>query len=563
MISWIQRNFQQHFRVVFGLLLAVTIISFIFVIGASPGIGRAGTKTLKREFFGQDIDSQGVIDRIFTDASLSAELQTGSTQLDSSQLQEYGMQRVAALALADQLHLPPPTDAEITDFIKGLPAFVGPDGKFDASRYAAFRDNLRLNPRISEGDIARVLNDDVRIERLRTLLAGPGYVLPGEVKDQLVRADSTWTIAVATMDYSAFKPEIPVPEDALKRYFDDNAFRYVVPPRVGVDYVEFPASDYLASVKVTDAQVRAYYDADPERFPAPKAKTEEKDKNSLQVNAKGGNADADFLLVRSEVEKALKLERAKHQAAEAAADLTVALYNQKLKPGTSDFDAYLSSRKLPLHHVAPFDRASEPKDLGWTPQIVDEAVKLTADQPVSDPLPAAQGSLVLFWRETLPSYQPTLAQVRDRVVADFKENERRKMFVALGQKVRGELEAKLKSGSTFAQAAATVTNADQPKLAVKDYPAFTRRQPPADISPAVLNSLELLQPGQVSAMMIVQDVGHFVYAQSRKLPDLSPTAAPFDAMRVQLAQLTARFNQNLYLGDLVTRELKKTGPLQP
>ena len=45
MISWIQRSFQQHFRIIFGILLAVTIISFIFTIGASPGIGRAGPKT--------------------------------------------------------------------------------------------------------------------------------------------------------------------------------------------------------------------------------------------------------------------------------------------------------------------------------------------------------------------------------------------------------------------------------------------------------------------------------------------------------------------------------------
>ena len=41
MISWIQKYFQHHFRIIFAVLLAVTIISFIFTIGASPGIGRA------------------------------------------------------------------------------------------------------------------------------------------------------------------------------------------------------------------------------------------------------------------------------------------------------------------------------------------------------------------------------------------------------------------------------------------------------------------------------------------------------------------------------------------
>ena len=39
MISWIQRYFQHHFRTIFTVLLGVTIISFIFTIGAAPGLG--------------------------------------------------------------------------------------------------------------------------------------------------------------------------------------------------------------------------------------------------------------------------------------------------------------------------------------------------------------------------------------------------------------------------------------------------------------------------------------------------------------------------------------------
>jgi len=42
MISWIQRSFQHHFRMVFGVLLAVTIISFIFTIGGALAAPFAG-----------------------------------------------------------------------------------------------------------------------------------------------------------------------------------------------------------------------------------------------------------------------------------------------------------------------------------------------------------------------------------------------------------------------------------------------------------------------------------------------------------------------------------------
>jgi peptidyl-prolyl cis-trans isomerase D len=558
MISWIQRNFQQHFRLVFGVLLAVTIISFIMVINAGPGLGEAGPKVRHRHFFNLDLDQTGTADRIFGDASLSAQLQGQAGMLDSTQLQNYGLQRVAALALADRLKIPAPTEAEIADYIKSLRAFAGADGAFDPSLYAAFRDSLRTNRRLSEVDVARVLSDDLRIAHVRTLLAGPGYVLPDEVRDQLVRSRSTWTIAVATLDYAAYKPEIAVPADALQRFYNDNAFRYVVPDRVGVDYVEYPAADFLDQVHVTDAEVRAYYDQNSSRFPPPAPKPAG-DKAALKLDAaKPDNPDADFAAVRPQVERALRTERAMQLSAKAAADLTVQIYDQKLTPGTADFAALLASHKLVLKMAPPFDRSSVPPALAWSPQIVDSALQLSSQKLESDPLPTATGALVLFWRETLPSYQRTFEQAREQVTADYQENERRKRFVALGRTLRSLLEERLKAGDTFAKAAEVSAEPAQPKLEVKTYPAFVRQQPPPDLNSAVQNVLDRLEPGQVSDMVISQNKGYLVYAQDRKLPDLAETGAPYALMRAQLAQLTAGFNQDLYLDEITAQELKKS-----
>ncbi|HTX64845.1 MAG TPA: peptidyl-prolyl cis-trans isomerase [Opitutaceae bacterium] len=561
MISWIQRNFQKHFRAVFGVLLAVTIISFVMVIGAGPGLGRAGPKVAKRLFFNVDLEQAGVSSRVFGDASLSAQLQGAAGNLDGNQLQSYGLQRVAALTLADQLKLPAPTTQEVADYIKTLRAFAGPDGSFDASLYAAFRDSLRTSQRVSEVDVARVLNDDLRIAHVRTLLAGPGYVLPDEVRDQLVRARSTWTLAVATLDYAAYKPDVPAPEDALKRFYDDNTFRYVVPDRVGVDYVEFPGAAFLDQVHVTDAEVRAYYDENSSRFPAP-PKKDSGDKGALKLDSTApSNPDADFAAVRPQVELALRTERAQQLSAKAAADLTVEIYDQKLKPGAPDFAALLASHNLTLKTVPPFDRDTPPTNPAWSPQIVDQALRLSAQKLESDPLPTATGTVVLFWRETVPSYQATFAQARERVIADYKENERRKRFVDLGRTLRGLLETRVKAGDTFAKAAAAASvDPAQPKLDVKEYPPFTRQQPPADLNPAVQNVLDQIAPGQVSDMLIAQNKGYLVYVQDRKLPDLSETGAPYAVVRAQLAQLTAGFNQELYLNQLTAQELKKTEP---
>lgn len=560
MISWIQRTFQTHFKWIFLVLLAVTIISFIVTIGNTPGLGQAGPKTIQRTFFGYDIDQQATAAQVFGDANLSAQLQTGFARLSNDQLQNYAYERLAAIALADQLKLPQPTKEQVSDYIKRLRAFAGSDGKFDPSRYASFRDNLKTSPGASEGDIARVLSDDVRIEHLRKLLAGPGYVLSNEVKDQLIQTDSKWTIAVATLDYADFKPDIAVPPDALQRYFNENAFRYVVPPRVGVDYVLFPASAYLSKVKATPAQVRAYYDDHQDEFPAPAKEKAGAGKKSIDLPV-GKAADADFAAVRPKVEQAYKEERARHLAAEDAANLTVDIYNQKLKPGTADFASFVAARKLTVKQVPPFDQATAPQDLGWPSDVIDQALKLSADKPVSDALPVKAGSVVLFWRNTLPSYQPKLEQVRARVTADYKENERRKEFVALGNTLHARLAAALKNGATLAAAAAALpVKPDEPKLAVKDYPAFTPRQPPAELNASVLSALGHMRQGELSSMLIAQAKGYFVYAKDRQLPVMNPNSTTFTEARQQMAALTAAVDQNLYLREIVNRELKKTQP---
>jgi peptidyl-prolyl cis-trans isomerase D len=561
MISWIQRYFQHHFRIVFYVLLGASTIPLIFIYSASSGIGRAGPKTYSQLFFGHELGRQGTSESFYGDAALSAQLEAGFMPRDSAQVQEYSLQRIAALALADQLKIPAPTREDLANYIKGLGAFAGADGQFDANRYAAFRDNLKTNPRLSEGDISRVMGDDVRIVRLQQILVGPGYVLPGEIRAQLALADSTWTIAVATIDYAAFKPDIPVAEDALKRFYDDTAFRHIVPPRVGVDCVEFPASAFLGAVSVAAAEVRAYYDENPLRWPRPaEPKTTGESKPAPAGAAMAANPDADFAAVRPQVEQALKAARAQRLAARAAADLTVTLYEQKLAAHTPAFDDLLAKNKLTLKPVTPFYRDAVPSELDWTPAIVEQAMQLGADHPVSDALPGNTGSLVLFWRETLPSFQPGLAQVRDRVVADFKENERRKRFVELGRTLRRQLETRLQAGDAFDKAAAAVADASQPKLVVKDYPPFLRRQPPKDIEAAVLGPLDRLERGQVSDPLLTEDKAFFVYVKEKKSPDLAETSPQFAATQAQLARLSVSVNRNLLMDEIVSRELKKTTP---
>jgi len=551
MISWIQRSFQHHFRIVFALILLATIIAFVIGFGPGSNVGRGGQEraSLSREFFGFNLGSQEDQSRLFGDANLSATLQTGYSSLDNNDLQNYALQRAAALSLATQFHIPATTNQEITDFIKGLRAFADDDGQFDAKRYDTFRDSLKANPRLTQATVRRVLADDVRAEKVKKIIAGPGYVLPADVKAQLDRADSMWTLGVATVDYASFKPSLPVSDLALAKFYEENSFRYTVPARVAASAAFFPSTSYVAQVAVTEGDVRAAYAANPARWPNPAAKP-------------GAKADpaGDYAAVRAQVETALKLELAQRFAAKAASDLSFALYEGKVAPGTPAFDALLTAQHITLRPLAPFTREAGPAEFGGSQEIAAEAFKLGANRAYSDALAAPDGAVVLFWKETLPPRQPLLTEVRAQVVSDYTDNEKRKHFVATGRTLGSQIETRLKAGDSFEAAVAAAASATSTKIEAKMLAPFSRRTPPKEADNAVMGALDRLEKGRVSEMSIVKDQGVLIYAADKKVPDSSESGPAYAAMRAQLASVNARLGTSSYLSQLVETELKKSEP---
>jgi peptidyl-prolyl cis-trans isomerase D len=554
MISWIQKYFQRHFRLIFSVLLGMIIVAFVFTIGPS-GLNQVEGGATDRPFFNYNLASREHQERLMGDASISASLQLGNmSQIGSEEVQEYAFQRGAAIHLANELRIPEATEAEKKDYIRGLRAFMGPDGQFDAMAYEQFRTSLAANPAANGNDISRVINDDVRAQKVRRLLGGPGYVLPADVKLQLERAETNWTLAIATIDYASFKPEIKPSETDLTKFFEENSGRYVIPPRVVASYVGFPAAAYLPQVTVTDAEVRAHYDANPARFPKPAAAGAAPVPSILPQDAA-----ADFAAVRPQVERSLQLERAQRLAVKAASDFVYALWEAKIPQGPA-LDTFLASRNLTPTPLQPFTRDDGPAELGGSKEVADAAFRLDDNRYYTDAIANPNGAIVVFRKETQDSRTPLFLEVRDKVAADYVENEKRRLFVDLGKTIRSQLEARIKTGEPFDKAVATLSSTHGVKITAKTPPAFTTRNQPQDLDNSVLGILRQLEQGQLSEMALGPDNGILVYAIDKKLPDLSPANPQYDPLRTQLASSFASVTSRELLSEVVAKELKKTAP---
>lgn len=546
MISWLQTRFQKHYQVLFLVLLAVIIVAFVFTIGASPGIGTADSSGAQRDIFGIPLTTEQD-QRDFSEvAQISAYLQSGMPSFQENQLQDYALQRAAALSIADSLHIPHPTDALLAEYITTLRAFVGNNGQYDAERYTRFLDSIQANPNMSEAIISYVLRDDYRVDRVNQLVGGPGYVLDAEVRVQQDRLKTVWGIAEATLSYEDFNPEISPTEEELEVFFTDNAFRYEIPERMSVAYVTFEAARLIDEVVLTDADVVTYFETNRDRFTKPESAPEGED-------ASVANEEVVLADVRDQVEAEMRLVGAKNGCIQVASDFAYMLFENQIEPGSETFAQILTENGLNEVPVAPFASTESPQNLGWSPRVVTEAFMLTEDHWFSDPLPVGDNVILLIYQDRLAPYTPEFASVRVQATADYTEERKQELFVSRGDEIIAQLRTDLAAGTPFNEAAATAG------LETQEWADFTVQTPPEGLDYNLLSRLDQIPVGGVSDMVATQDQGSIIYVASKETPVELTESEDLELTRTQIAMLNANVTRNLIYSGMIRDELIRSG----
>src|SRR5204863_2783924 len=122
------------------------------------------------------------------------------------------------------------------------------------------------------------------------------------------------------------------------------------------------------------------------------------------------------------------------------------------------------------------DANDRPKELNESEKAVMSAFQLTMEQPTSGPIDSEFGYFVIQLTGINPARALTLDEAKPKLMTQLKEERTEETLGLKGTEARNKIDAELKGGKSFADAAKAAG------LQAETVPAFSMTQPPKNLA---------------------------------------------------------------------------------
>jgi peptidyl-prolyl cis-trans isomerase D len=148
------------------------------------------------------------------------------------------------------------TDNELANFLASQPEFqIG--GRFSKERYIEL---LRAN-RLTPAEFEEEQRNELTIQRLYGLILDSVQVPEAEVRNRYRIEQERIDLNFIRLPLSQFVSEAKVTEADIKKFYDRNKETLKEPLKVQVEYRAYPFDQFAASAQVTDKEIENYYQA--------------------------------------------------------------------------------------------------------------------------------------------------------------------------------------------------------------------------------------------------------------------------------------------------------------
>ena len=441
MITWLQNATGKHHRLIFGFLLVVIVVSFVFYGFAGRGALTGGPAYM---YQGVNLNDPAVRKR-HNDALFFGQM-TGQ-RMDPNGL----VQRVAELALADSLDIPAPSAVEIRRLAREMTAAADSKSNDGLNKFLEFAGKqLDATDLDIRARFETFIQDSWRIQKARGAVSGSGHVTASQIKRMLDRVRTKWTVDVATFSAAGFKPDVKVDDAKVKEAFNTNIEDYRLPARVAVTAVTI-ASTVADTAPVSDDEIinMGYNQAEKFKFETGKIKEQ-------------------ALAKRAELEKLVRTERAiTNLAGQISDELAEKFPIDTAKADSKELAAWIKAKNAKVTVIPSFEVINPPTVAKVPAEALRVAAELTEKEWRTEVYRSEEGATFIFLNKRTDDRLPTYDEAKTKAVENWKKSQLNRLLAEEVAKVGKALQADIAAGKTFTD------SAKAQKLALTSPAAFS------------------------------------------------------------------------------------------
>jgi len=541
---------RKHSKWLWVIIIAATIISFVWW-GAAPATrGGAGGAAGFGKIYGADITPQEYEDanaefRLFYFTHYGA-WPEGKANITTEDIKKETYIRLLMVRKAAKLGVQVDEDA----IVAGAQELLSSPGLLKMFHSSArsismdqFEQTVLASAKLTAADFERYVRNDIAIQQLVKTYGTPGRIIsPQEAGMLYDRERQEVSADVVFFAASNYLSQVTTTPQAVGRFYSNYLAEYRLPDRVQIKYVEFPVSNYLAQAKADlstnlDPIVNNYY-AENGLSAVPGAKTEAEAKDKIRD-----------LVLR---QKAGLFARTNANIFESAIS---AVDSSTVKPEFLDQVAEKSG--VAVHTTAPFSAEYGPDEFYAPEELTKIAFQLNADEPISSPIPSVDGYYIIALTKQLPSEIPPLSVIQAQVTRDYQRLSAAFLARQAGTNFSQiQLPIQLAVKKSFASAASSAG------LKPEALPAFSQstESVPGFEQRGELSALKYVafgtEPGHASQFIPTPDGGFLVFVKSLLPIDESQKQTDLADFTAQLRRSRENEAFNQWINAEANRELR-------
>lgn len=488
-------------RIVWWIIGGIVIITFVGWFSphggcdTGPRVGQAGT------FNGEpvtDVELRTARFNVYLDFCMASGRKPTITPEVDAILMDMAWKRVAALRVARAMGIQNPTDAELLAELQQQQLFQE-NGVFSRGRYRAFEQNVLGALGASTSQFENKLREDSILLKLQGTVASAAWISPAEMQRIVSRYADNLSVEYVTLSTNIVSPAaVKVSDSDLRAFYDAHTNLFAVPDRVAVRYVSLPISNYLAKAAVTTTEVEEYYDTHTDEFST--------------TDTNGTKAITPLDEVRTSISNLLIHTAATQAARDIGTDFAVAL--APARDGTaSDFEKVAAEFHLSVKTTGLFSAEGPALGTGDDYDFIAAAFKLhgTPDDYFSDPIAGKDFVRVLALSTNAESYVPAFDDVKAQVEPLARRQAVEDALVKSAESIRKKFQEGLSQNEKFSALAR------QQGMNVHTTAYFSAYSAPESLSaPEILEALTVLGRNELSGVIASTNGFLIAYVKDRK-----------------------------------------------